>query len=482
MRKRAPAVRAPLEERVKVHDRNQLELKLEYQPTGAEAECKYVVEAYVCMPASLNISAETLPSTDIYADIHNYVRLKTPEMTWPELRAVPDSPLVRLGEAVARVEGGERPDELVYLCKLTASVFRASLRDAAQAAERAAGEDAEALAEDALDGSAQALATYRRLADRASALPEDARYAYALADEAMSLSVEHMFRRVLVAIASDHPMRRRLLDRILEEEAHRRRRGYPSIIDPETDNEEYIHRSGILKKLCSSVLFLRVHQAAPRISQEVLFALAAGIAMAFATVVAFWAQTRYGSLSLSVFFILVVAYMAKDRIKEGARGLFARVLKRYLYDRRCVIDDPAGVEIGTFREKVEYVTVLPEEVRRIRRRGVEPMLAWARAALAETTYRYRKQIVLESRRIPDGLTDILRFHVGRLLRDMDEPDQEIGYVELDSDQIERVRAAKTYRVDVVFLFHTRRDAPPRTLLARLVLDRNGIKRIEEVQE
>src|SRR5262249_39743453 len=276
MRKRAPAVRAPLEERVKVHDRNQLELKLEYQPTGAEAECKYVVEAYVCMPASLNISAETLPSTDIYADIHNYVRLKTPEMTWPELRAVPDSPLVRRGEAVARVEGGERPDELVYLCKLTASVFRASLRDAAQAAERAAGEDAEALAEDALDGSAQALATYRRLADRASALPEDARYAYALADEAMSLSVEHMFRRVLVAIASDHPMRRRLLDRILEEEAHRRRRGYPSIIDPETDNEEYIHRSGILKKLCSSVLFLRVHQAAPRVSQEVLFAVAAG--------------------------------------------------------------------------------------------------------------------------------------------------------------------------------------------------------------
>src|SRR6266487_415784 len=105
MRKRAPAVRAPLEERVKVHDRNQFELTL---------------EAYVCMPASLHITAETLPSGNIYADIHNYVRLKTPEMTWPELLAVPDSPLVRLGAAIDRVERGGEPAELVYLVKLFA--------------------------------------------------------------------------------------------------------------------------------------------------------------------------------------------------------------------------------------------------------------------------------------------------------------------------------------------------------------------------
>ncbi len=482
MRKRAPAVRAPLEERVKVHDRNQFELKLEYQPSGAEAECKYVVEAYVCMPASLHITAETLPSGDIYADIHNYVRLKTPEMTWPELLAVPDSPLVRLGEAFGRVERGEDAAELVYLCKLLASVFRASLRDTARAIERIADEATLALAKDALDGSAHAVAAYRRLAERATGLPAEAHSAYVLADEAMSLSVEHMFRRVLLALPGEHPLSRRLLDRMLDEEAYRRRRGYPSIIDPDTDNEVFIYRSGILKKFCSSVLFLRVHQAAPRVSQEVLFAVAAGIAMAFATVVAFWAQMRYGAISLNVFFILVIAYMAKDRIKEGTRGMFARVLKRYFYDRRCVIDDPTGVEIGTFREKVEYLTALPEEVRRIRRRGVEPMLALAKDRLAETTYRYRKQIVLESRRIPDGLTDILRFHVGRFLRDMDEPDQEIGYVELETHHVERVRAAKTYHVDVVFLFHTRRDAAPRTVLVRLVLDRNGIKRIEQVEE
>jgi hypothetical protein len=368
------------------------------------------------------------------------------------------------------------------LCKLFGSVFRAALRDTAQAVERRVDAASAALGVDALDGSAQAAAAYRALAERAACLPDDARNAYALVDEAVSLAVEHMFRRILFALPTDHPLSERMLDRILVEESHRRQRGYPTIIDPDTDNEEYIYRAGILKKFCSSVLFLRVHQAAPRVSQELLFAVAAGIAMAFATVVAFWAQMRYGSISLNVFFILVIAYMAKDRIKEGTRGIFARVLKRYFYDRQCTIDDSTGAEVGTFREKVEYLATVPEDVRRIRRSGTDPTLGWAREGLAETVYRYKKQVVLESRRLPHGLTDILRFHVGRLLRDMDEPDQEIGYVQLETHLIERVRAAKTYHVDVVFRFQGRREARPRTVLARLVLDRNGIKRLESAEE
>jgi hypothetical protein len=110
------------------------------------------------------------------------------------------------------------------------------------------------------------------------------------------------------------------------------------------------------------------------------------------------------------------------------------------------------------------------------------MLARAQAGLVEVIYRYRKMISLESRRVPHGLTDILRFHIGRLLRDMDEPDQEIGYVAIDGEAVASVQASKTYHVDVVFQFHSGREPKPRTLLARLILDRNGIQRIEQAEE
>jgi hypothetical protein len=479
MRKRAPAVRAPLEEKVKLHDRHQFELKLEYQPSGAERESNYAVEAYVCLPASLHITAQTLPTQEIYSDIHNYVRLKTPELTWPELLAVPDSPLVRLGEALP----GGNAEEIIHLCKLVASVFRTSLRDVASAVARDPREEGvrgQIMA--ALDGAERAAAEYRELGERIAALPEGVRAAYGLADEHMSLSAEQMFRRMLLALPERDPLRKGLLQRILAEEHFRKQRGYPSIIDPQSRNEEFIHRAGVLKKYCSSVLFLRVHQAQPRLAQEILFAIAAGVSMALATVFALWAQSRYGSVGLNVFLIIVVAYMFRERIKEGTKGAVARLLKRYHYDRRCTIDDPSGVEVGTFREKVEYLSKVPREVARLRRSGVEPMLARAQTGLVEVIYRYRKMISLESRRVPHGLTDILRFHVGRLLRDMDEPDQEIGYVAIDGEAVASVQASKTYHVDVVFQFHSGREPKPRTLLARLILDRNGIRRIEQAEE
>ena len=40
--------------------------------------------------------------------------------------------------------------------------------------------------------------------------------------------------------------------------------------------------------------------------------------------------------------ILVVAYMLKDRLKEGARQRFARALQQRLWDRRVLITDPVA--------------------------------------------------------------------------------------------------------------------------------------------
>ena len=50
-----------LQNRLDVHDRKQFELKLEYQPSGADDETRYLVETYIFLPASLNIYAETYP-------------------------------------------------------------------------------------------------------------------------------------------------------------------------------------------------------------------------------------------------------------------------------------------------------------------------------------------------------------------------------------------------------------------------------------
>lgn len=494
MRKTIAAFGPAIARRIKVHDRHQLELKLEYQPAEGRRGGRYAIDTYICMPASLNINPETVTRESLYADIHNYVRLKTPELGWSELGALPSSPLVRLAHAIER--GVDAP-RTIYLAKMVACVFRANLRDATGGARRALAAPGPRLAavedelDDNLDGARSILRRFRDILARAGGLGERTRASLAMCDEYMSLALEQQLRPVIIALSraaegGATAWKKRLLDAILAEERYRRERGYPSILVPTGDNEPYVYRAGLLKKFCSSALFLEVHRAhARRTWQELAFAVAAGIAMAFATVIAFWAQSRYGQLGLQVFLILVVGYMFKDRIKEGARGIFSRWLDRGFYDRKISIADPAGGTLGLCHEKIRFVPHqrLPAEVEAIRTQGMDLTTRIAVAELDETVIHYRKELRLEADELAersDGLTDIVRFHVARLLRGMDEADQEIEYVEEGTYALGPVRAAKTYHVDVVFRFAIA-DRPPVTSLRRMILDRNGIKRIEGVE-
>ncbi|MFH0901036.1 MAG: hypothetical protein V2A73_10440 [Pseudomonadota bacterium] len=497
-----PPLRKPLlDRRIGVHDRHQFELKLEYQPAAEQRQCRYLVEAFVCVPGNLNLTPDTVPPAELYADIHNYVRLKTPELSWQELQTSADSPLVRaLADAPAVSQGGE-PRRFGHECRLYACVFRAALRGFCEQVEAMASpgkpavEEIAAIVDETVAGVTMATSRFRSvrtLVENTPGSAESAKLAYRFADEYTSISIEQQLRRAIVclaqSVADSRQLRQRLLDVILAEESYRIERGYPCVLRSGTDNEAYVYRSGLLKKLCASVLFLHVHRLGTRHHwQELLFAVAAGISMAFATIIAFWAQARYTGLGLRLFVILVVAYMFKDRIKEAGRRLFSSFLEKYLFDHKIVIEDPEGGILGCCREKIEYCPRerLPEDVRAIRLVGADPMVRAAEEELRETVYRYRKEVTLLASRLYGrrggaGVTDIVRFHIARLLREMDEPYQTIEWVDRESHALAPLRAAKVYHVDVVFRFISRADEPPATTLMRLILDRRGIKRIERI--
>lgn len=500
--RKAAAPSSGLDRRIRLHDRHQFELKLEYQsPEGKAA--RYVVETFVCIPGSLNINPASVPTEQLYSDIHNYVRLKTPNLSWTEIEALPDSPLMRALEEAPRVAAGGDARRFVYEIRLLTCVVRARLRDLGEwleARQDVAGNRRTAAVnavDAALVGFRAVAARFRELAATSASetCPAEAREAYRLCDEYLSLSAEQKLRRVIVALSDARwdtsEARRRVLDLILEEEEYRRGRGYLAILNPASDNEEYVHRAGQLKKFCSAVLFLDVHRAEARTPvQELLFAVAAGIAMAFATVVAFWAQARYSVLGMRLFAILVIAYMFKDRLKEATRRVFASFLEKHFYDHNIRIEDPKGGVLGWCREKMEYLHPerLPDDVVAIRRAATPPGDAPVRSdeeARRESIFRYRKEVRLNSHLLEDrhggaGVTDIVRFHVTRVLHEMDEPFQVIEWVDRDSLQLRPVQAAKVYHVDVIFRFISRPDQPPSVTLMRLVLDREGIKRIDRV--
>ena len=103
--------------------------------------------------------------------------------------------------------------------------------------------------------------------------------------------------------------------------------------------------------------------------------------------------------------------------------------------------------------------------------------------------RYQRDVVVDVKALPRwvdgpaGVTDILRISVDRLLRDMDEPEFALEYVDAEDYSVGRVRAVKAYRVDLACRFTAEEGARRETTIqvVRLVLDRNGIKRLDRLQ-
>ena len=208
--------------------------------------------------------------------------------------------------------------------------------------------------------------------------------------------------------------------------------------------------------------------------------------MTFATLVAIWAQGRFTQASLNFFLIMVVGYMMKDRIKEGMRRIFSQFAARHLYDRTARIVDPVTERcLGHCDEKVDYgrAVRVPPEVMALRSR--DDLVIASQGELSETVLRYQKQVKLDVELLPrgergvSGITDIIRLNVGRFLRDMDDPEYALEYVDLEDYSVGHVRGTKSYLVDLAFRFivHEADTQKVSLQLVRLVLDRNGIKRM-----
>jgi hypothetical protein len=501
----SPADAPLLNNRLDVHDRKQFEIKLEYEPAPG-AEAKYLIDTYFFLPASLNITPETYPHEDFYADIHNYVRLKTPVLTLTEILEGP-SPLKKMEATALLVPGSPRgktdETDLVYQAKLLSCVFRGALRRFSKAIDERCVDtsgkpdcgDLEPIVNQTIGRAAEVLLRYRVLGGRLKTVELEERTfaSLRLIDEYMSLTLEQFFRKAVAEMErlprtpTANTLRKALLAEVIRDETYRRTNNLKSVLSPTGDNEEYMHRIGFLKKFCQNILFLKVRRDGSRKQvEEVLFAIAAGIAMIFATSAAFFGMRHWQQISFPFFSLLVVSYMLKDRIKEGGRKFFASLASKHLFDRSTVIFDPVTrARIGKLQEKVDYggeVVKVPDDIARLRR--FDDFITVSQGELSETVIRYQKQIRLEDElfhntTLSRGVTDIIRFNVDRLLRDMDDPEYAIEYVDSEDLTVGRVKGAKSYQVDVGFRFTATEGDVKRVSFQfiRLVLDRNGIKRM-----
>ncbi|WP_455383259.1 hypothetical protein [Salinispira pacifica] len=490
--------------RLKQRDRQSIELKFRYMLDREQGgrEHDYDVSIYFFFPYSFNINAGTYERNSFYDDLKLYLRFNTPVLKTSELLDPESdvSPLVRIEQMIERARKGEKPlpaEECIYEGKLLGCIYKSLLRDlfGRLAAEDPAGPHARpSTIVSALKGIRAVARRYHRAAGvvvrKMSDVEPRVVQHIRMIDEHLSLLIEKYagsLYQKLRSTKSRGPAR--YLSRIIAREIqYRERVGLPTVIrgKPERGKlEEYIYREKMLKRYASEVLFFDVRRRnTGKGMEQILYAAAAGIAMIFATSIAFVGQSTFGSLTTSLFLLLVVSYMLKDRLKDFFKEAFRKSLSGRFFDRTArLYDSRRHDKLATVRERTIFVPRdrADPEVLALRDRGTfEEALA---GAAGESIFQYRKRITLNTRtmlgihRRIRGVADISIIDLGSFLRHLAA---QSGLVpELNAKSSVKLRPVKRiYHLNLIVRMQSGSTVDLHRY--RLIVNANGIERIEPV--
>lgn len=300
------------------------------------------------------------------------------------------------------------------------------------------------------------------------------------------------------------------LDRLQSLEArHRAQFGIAAPHDEtEIDRERRLIRLSHLKKFFQSKTFLEVsrHQSARKISEST-----ATIGTAFAAIVAALIErysrpevTDVAINGLVVVAMGVIFYVLRDRLKDRVKAIFHRKVLQMLpdFEHHLVVGER---RLGAVKEWFRILSPreLPEEILKLRRMVSASEME---RRLPEDVFHCRKVHEVAGNPTPTGfessVSHVRAFHENirvnfeRHLKYMDDPFKDFTDLDL-SGRFQRSRTHRVYHFYVCVRTTTRPQDPvwtsPRrtrslqdgarreqTLVSRVVLDKNGVVRLEEL--
>ncbi len=485
-----------------------IELKLRHlleKSDPRRRSVRYTVDLHFFLPQSFRITPDTYDSETFYEDRKLYVRFNTPDFTINELSDLEstESPLRRVERLVAEQSPIDR-STFVYETKMLGAVYKSLLRESlgginAVATIEDEDEEAEPVIRECED-PAGLVKDLHRVAQRFHAVTEKvtARKEEHHLHEHCRMIDEHLsllLERYLTAFLQrneDEPAAdsayKRIAKVLIAELDYRREQSYPTT-SPDTEEErkleEYVYREKMLKKYSSEVLFFQVKTTnEAKRTEHVLYAIAAGIAMVVATSIAFYGQSVFGNITTSLFILLVISYMLKDRIKDIFRDYFRRSLGARFYDRRKHLYDSFWKKkLASVRERTTFVPLKKADRRILAFRGQGPFEAQLAQSEEESHLVYRKVVVMRARTLRrihnriQGLADVTIVDLANMIRYLSVQSTTVPVV-TGKKSVDVRTARRVYHLNLIIDYRSGHER--RLERFRLILDRKGIKRIEPV--
>ncbi|MCK4981748.1 MAG: hypothetical protein KAS17_02430 [Victivallaceae bacterium] len=488
-----------IEENIRIHDKFQFEIKFVYPFDRAVPVTEYTVEHFLFVPNNLGINKQNYSKEQFYSDIQKYIRLKTPVFNLHSMTSGEDNPLEKLSETMKFMANA--PDEhsanhnYKYQLKMFCAIFKSAIRDEELFIEkRLEPKEQRAAAAKVVNDIREAIENFRALKPLIQ-IPHITYKQMALfnfADEYMSILIEQRIFKLLDFLKRQkNPQYSKISPVLLALTAtecdYRVKQNYPSIAKESRSNETIVYRSRILKKIMGNILFLSTNiKTEGRLREQISLGFAAGLAMAFATSFIFLSRRLFEDFTVSLFALLIIIYVFKDRVKEITKSVMVKILRKYIYDYKTRLTTSFERKIGFCREIFSFITEdkLPQMINRIRNKDYINELE--NGYTPEEIIYYKKYIRIYSGQCKrllkdfnvDGVNDILRFNVRHFMYKMDNPLKNL-FVAAGDDDFKKVNGKCLYHVNLILKYGGLKDDPFYRKF-RIILNRDGIRRIEKV--
>lgn len=496
---------------IHLRDKWQLELKSEFFPLPTQKRNKYTQEFYIFIPNSLHINEMTYRKKDFFKDQTNFIRYKTPVFSFQELNDLSNitSPFYKILNLLNREDISSSIEELSDELKLLGNIVRSTLRKQVfDLSKIIISDNLPSQTKHFLDKTQDLekdLATLRtRISDLKKAffskdkdLSIHMRRQFLYVDEFISNSIHYYLTGLLNILRNkDIPENQQsdlvISQLIVSEDKHRRTiSSFPEDLDLSTDETEFIsYRANLLNKFVLDALLLNTNRSSPdKGLKNFIGSVAAGIAMLIYFSLFVW-QGRLFLINSELFILAtVILYILKDRIKEGIKSSSYKLAFRWFSDFKTNIWSSDNTrQLGTLKEFFSFIDPkkVPKEIMRVRNKEFHYVLEDFHRP--ERIIRYKKTIEMEqppkrclSRRY--SLNLIFRFNILKFLEKADDPYHTYRTLNPDNYEFNLMRLPKTYHVNIIMKnTFTTLEGQTKTELKkfRLVLDKNGIKRVEQV--
>lgn len=522
---------APIRVEWDVHDKTQFELNFFYNLGGVGQRSRarvYDIKMTYFLPQSIGLSAENYKASDFYGHIFTFQMIEAPKADTSHEQIVVRSLEQLLSQSSPNEEYCDKAihDVKVFGCMIDAQFDALAKTYKKKKKKKVPDEFIRKSFQDILDR----IHFYRhRYVENLSKIKSAQLKETILGvDEFLSNQIEFRVLSLfynLLGIKGDgvapeaelgseeaiimglHGQRVKLL--LDEEMYYRKKQGYMNLKSDSKarEKEEFYFRHSLLKKFVRECLYIQsTSKRKERFHRNITAAMGASLAAMWAAL----AEVQRIEMMLNrntalnyipLVGIAVVAYVFKDRIKDLSKEFLYSRLSNFFPDLktelvyRCFEGNgkARNVHLGETTEVVRMARweKLTSEIKGLRNH--KRLASFLGMRMGELIFEVRRTYKSSDEDLKDaailGLRDSFRFDVDHLLSRLRNPKKRLLLYDLESGG-ERVKAHRTYHVNIIVEARVRAKktkkasnlAPTVFLKLRLVLNKEGLVRVDEIKQ